>query len=77
MVVKVSTPQPQLFVYIGWSLAPSPSCFRTTMFSPLPKLPVEVIRAIVTGDRDLLDLGQHLTVRMVTPRTFLDELDAL
>ena len=29
---------------------------------------------IVTGDRDLLDLGQHLTIRMVTPRAFLDEL---
>lgn len=30
---------------------------------------------IVTGDRDLLDLGRHLTIRIVTPRTFLDELD--
>ena len=32
---------------------------------------------IVTGDRDLLDLGQHLAIRMVTPRAFLDQLDAL
>lgn len=32
---------------------------------------------IVTGDRDLLDLGQHLTIRMVTPRAFLDALEAL
>lgn len=32
---------------------------------------------IVTGDRDLLDLGQHQTIRMVTPRAFLDVLDAL
>ncbi len=33
-------------------------------------------RWIVTGDRDLLDLGRHLMIRMVTPRAFLDELSA-
>lgn len=30
---------------------------------------------IVTGDRDLLDLGRYLTIRMITPRSFLDMLD--
>ncbi len=29
---------------------------------------------IVTGDRDLLDLGQHEDIRIVTARTFVDEI---
>lgn len=29
---------------------------------------------IVTGDRHLLDLGEHEGIRLVTPRDFLDRL---
>jgi predicted nucleic acid-binding protein len=29
---------------------------------------------LVTGDNDLLTLGEHHGVRIVTPRQFLDEL---
>jgi uncharacterized protein len=29
---------------------------------------------LVTGDNDLLTLGEHQGVRIVTPRQFLDEL---
>jgi predicted nucleic acid-binding protein len=30
-------------------------------------------KAIVTGDKDLLTLGEYEGIRIVTPRTFLDE----
>jgi uncharacterized protein len=29
---------------------------------------------IVSGDKDLLDLGAHAAIRIVTPRQFLDTL---
>lgn len=31
-------------------------------------------QVIVTGDNDLLDLGRYETIRILTPRQFLDEL---
>lgn len=32
------------------------------------------VDVIVTGDTDLLDLGSHRGIRIVTPRAFLDDL---
>jgi predicted nucleic acid-binding protein len=34
-------------------------------------------RWIVTGDKDLLALGSHLDIRIVTARAFLEELTTL
>ena len=54
-----------------WHLVPDSTCWMTNPTTVSWNVPLPVADVIVTGDREMLDLGSYEGIRIMTLREFL------